>query len=331
MSITGKIGLPELASSQAAKEETVNEIARGLEAFASLCSIEDRDLTAPPGSCADGACYLVKATATGSWTGSAGKIAVAMGANASNGWAFYSVFEGLALWVKDEDLFLVHNGSAFAQPPLTLALDDLSDVDAAAPVNGDVLTWDESAGDWIPAPAPGSGGGSGGTVPSGGAEGEVLRKASGVDYDVEWADAGLQLISSTTASGNTSLTNLGGYKELFLVCRDLTQGSAGFRFVQLSTNNGSTWLGASGDYKTVGSTGGTTNLTDIAGHSSSQTTGSLMLRIFGNIAGGTKMFQSIDKGQGFVANSGAISGVINAIGIFGTVTITGGKIDLYGR
>src|SRR5690606_12946236 len=33
----------------------------------------------------------------------------------------------------------------------THALDDLSDVDAAAPDDGDVLTWDDDASEWAPA------------------------------------------------------------------------------------------------------------------------------------------------------------------------------------
>jgi hypothetical protein len=47
---------------------------------------------------------------------------------------------------------------------VTLALDDLDDVDAATPANGDVLTWNDSAGAWEPAAGGGGGGGSGDVV-----------------------------------------------------------------------------------------------------------------------------------------------------------------------
>lgn len=41
---------------------------------------------------------------------------------------------------------------------VSLALDDLSDVDAASPSGGDVLTWDSGASKWEAAPASGGGG-----------------------------------------------------------------------------------------------------------------------------------------------------------------------------
>jgi len=51
-------------------------------------------------------------------------------------------------------------GAAFEPPPAlpAIALDDLSDVNAPAPDDEDVLTWDDGAGEWIPAPPTGGGG-----------------------------------------------------------------------------------------------------------------------------------------------------------------------------
>lgn len=43
-------------------------------------------------------------------------------------------------------------------------LDDLTDVDAAAPDDGDVLTWNDGDGEWQPAPAPGAGTGAATTL-----------------------------------------------------------------------------------------------------------------------------------------------------------------------
>lgn len=43
---------------------------------------------------------------------------------------------------------------------VVIALDDIDDVDAAAPSDGDVLTWDSGDGEWQAKPASGSGGGS---------------------------------------------------------------------------------------------------------------------------------------------------------------------------
>lgn len=110
-----RTGAGEWAASQASPWETVNLALRLLDAGACRFLIEDRDLTAPPGSCADGACYLVKATATGTWAGYDGKLAVAIGANASNGWQFITVaVEGMQLYVRDENLTIQYDGAAWA-------------------------------------------------------------------------------------------------------------------------------------------------------------------------------------------------------------------------
>jgi hypothetical protein len=126
--------------------------------------------------------------------------------------------EGFRLYIRDEDAEIIHNGSAWvaaastaynaenarddigaalvAGDGLTKTIDDAGDtitidcdlgpINVGTPGNGEVLTWDNAAGEWISAPAPGSGGGAGGTVPNGGTTGQVLTKLSGVDQDVGW-------------------------------------------------------------------------------------------------------------------------------------------------
>lgn len=114
MSTLPNSGATELAQNQAIPETAANEMGRLLDSGYSRSIIEDRDLTAPPGSCADGARYLVAGSPTGAWSGQAGKLAVALGANASNGWKFVTVaVEGFALYVRDENLKLIHDGSAW--------------------------------------------------------------------------------------------------------------------------------------------------------------------------------------------------------------------------
>lgn len=109
-----RTGAGEWAASQASPWETVNLVLRLLDAGACRFLIEDRDLTAPPGSCADGACYLVGASPTGAWSGKAGKLAVAIGANAANGWQFITAaIEGVDLYVRDENLTIEYNGSSW--------------------------------------------------------------------------------------------------------------------------------------------------------------------------------------------------------------------------
>lgn len=77
-------------------------------------SVADRDLTAPPGSCAAGAAYLVGGSATGLWSGHDGEFAVAVGVDAANGWIFADVERaGFQLWVADEALRIEWSGSAW--------------------------------------------------------------------------------------------------------------------------------------------------------------------------------------------------------------------------
>lgn len=115
MTTLPQTGATELTSGQATPETSVNEIGRYLDAGFARSIIEDRDLTAPPGSCADGARYLVLATGTGAWAGKDGKLAIAVGTNAANGWLFSTVaVEGYRLYVRDENIEIQHNGSAWA-------------------------------------------------------------------------------------------------------------------------------------------------------------------------------------------------------------------------
>jgi hypothetical protein len=114
MSTLPNTGATELVEAQAAAETAVNEMGRYLDASVTRSIIEDRDLTAPPGSCADGARYLVASSPTGLWSGQAGKLAIAVGTNAANGWLFQTVaVEGFRLYVRDENIEIQHNGSAW--------------------------------------------------------------------------------------------------------------------------------------------------------------------------------------------------------------------------
>lgn len=80
-------------------------------------SIEDKDLTAPPGSPVDGARYIVGASATGAWASQDGKIAEYVSATSS--WAFSTPAEGWMAWAKDEDLLYRHTGSAWVVDEVT--------------------------------------------------------------------------------------------------------------------------------------------------------------------------------------------------------------------
>lgn len=109
MTTSPNLGLQELDSPPAITAELqVNEAVRRLDAIVQ-CSVKDRDLATPPGSPAQGDRYLVATSPTGAWAGQAGKIAYYSG----SAWAFAAVPEGFRLWVADENILLVHDGSAF--------------------------------------------------------------------------------------------------------------------------------------------------------------------------------------------------------------------------
>lgn len=101
------LGAPELAAGQAVPETTVNEQLRYAEQGAGFYRFMDRDLTAPPGSPADGDCYLVADSATGGWAGKDGLIAFRM----STGWLYITPREGFAAYVIDEAVNVQFDGA----------------------------------------------------------------------------------------------------------------------------------------------------------------------------------------------------------------------------
>ena len=80
-----------------------------LDAFPWQGQIIDRDLSSPPGSPAKGDRYIIKATGTGAWAGHDNAITYYSG----SAWVFIAPIEGLVCWIKDEDLFIRHNGSTW--------------------------------------------------------------------------------------------------------------------------------------------------------------------------------------------------------------------------
>lgn len=97
MSTTPNIGLDELAAAQSQPEVLINRSERRLDALVQL-TVKDKDLTAPPGSPADGDAYIIAGTGTGGWAGHSG------GALAyySSGWLFVTPHFGWLAYVQDE-------------------------------------------------------------------------------------------------------------------------------------------------------------------------------------------------------------------------------------
>ena len=104
-------GATELVAAQAVPETTVNQQIRHTEAGACHFIVADNDLTAPPGSCADGASYIIAATATGAWASKEKQIATALGTNASGGWTYHVPAEGYTAYIQDENARQLYDGS----------------------------------------------------------------------------------------------------------------------------------------------------------------------------------------------------------------------------
>lgn len=106
MPLTPLLGLPLLEAAQAQKHVTHNEALLLIDAGVQL-SVINRTTAAPPVTPAEGDRYLIAAGATGAWTGHSGKIASFEAAV----WRFAAPREGWRLWVQDEDVFLIFNGT----------------------------------------------------------------------------------------------------------------------------------------------------------------------------------------------------------------------------
>lgn len=108
---TPNLDLPELTANQAQPHVTINSALRRLDSLGQL-SVIDRALNTPPGSPADGDCYIVGDTPTGAWSGYAeNSIAAYIG----TAWVEISPEEGWLAWVRDEDLIYAFTGTAWAQ------------------------------------------------------------------------------------------------------------------------------------------------------------------------------------------------------------------------
>lgn len=96
---TPKLQMPELVVGQAGKELTHNQALAVLDQLAQAVVV-DKDLTAPPGSPANGSMYIVATGATGAWAGQGGKLAYWLTTVAA--WTFITPADGWSVWVTDE-------------------------------------------------------------------------------------------------------------------------------------------------------------------------------------------------------------------------------------
>lgn len=121
------LGAAELTEGQGLPETTENERGRRFEQGAQHFNVKDKDLTAPPGSPAQGDCYIVAAGATGTWAGKDKHLAFYM----NTGWQFIAPLTGFRAYVQDEGVdyrYVTGAWSATGGGGDLLAANNLSDL-----------------------------------------------------------------------------------------------------------------------------------------------------------------------------------------------------------
>jgi Protein of unknown function (DUF2793) len=108
MSETTNLSLPFLAASQAQKHVTHNEALIKLDALVQLSAMS-RMLAGPPSDPEEGARYLVAAPAADGWQDHDGDIA----AFQDGVWNFFTPKPGWRLWLADEAMLVIFDGSAW--------------------------------------------------------------------------------------------------------------------------------------------------------------------------------------------------------------------------
>lgn len=109
MTSTNNLDISFLDISVKDKETAINEGFQRVDALMNTGAIS-RVLTTPPASPANGDLYIIPSGATGVWGGQTGKMAFY---HSNWGWVFTTPREGMQLWVNNEDVMYVFNGSAW--------------------------------------------------------------------------------------------------------------------------------------------------------------------------------------------------------------------------
>jgi hypothetical protein len=109
---TTHLALPLMEAAQAQKHVTHNEALALLDGLVQL-SVKSRVLATPPATPADGDRYLVPASPAGVWVGHVGQVAVLL----AGAWRYTTPKEGWTIWIDNEDVQLVFNGTSWVANP----------------------------------------------------------------------------------------------------------------------------------------------------------------------------------------------------------------------
>ena len=100
-------------------------------------NVIDKDLATPPGSPADGATYIVAASATGVWTGYSTKIARYN--SAGSAWEMFTPKAGWRAYVADEDEYYRYTGSAWAIESRAQPVDIYASINGTLPATAKIM------------------------------------------------------------------------------------------------------------------------------------------------------------------------------------------------
>jgi len=112
MSDSTHLVLPFVEAAQAQKHVTVNEALSRLDALVHL-AVESATETAPPGSPAEGARWIVGDGASDAWAGEDGKVA----AYIDGAWVFLTPNAGWQAWDAATRTWLLHDGTGWVAGP----------------------------------------------------------------------------------------------------------------------------------------------------------------------------------------------------------------------
>lgn len=147
------------------------------------------------------------------------------------------------------------------------------------------------------------------------------------------AGASWALIEERTMTGNANedFINLSTYSEILVILRDVTQSASGILSLRVSTDNGSTFLTASGDYVDIAAAGTEADGTRLSFHSTSTTaarSGGIILRGFDLTT--MKSGSNLNITDFFVIPT---TTALNAVRVFGSAggNLNAGTVYVYGR
>jgi hypothetical protein len=143
MSTTARLGLALMATSTLSKETVFNEAVATLDALVHPKALS-ATIASPPGTPSLGDVYIIPVGATGAWAGHDNKIAVY-----TTGWKYLDPISGFFIWVADTAKTYRYDEVtlAWVENVLTVSnLTDLTDVDAGDLSTGALLRYDATAG-----------------------------------------------------------------------------------------------------------------------------------------------------------------------------------------